>query len=278
MLKGVSSLNSDDIVNKVKLEQKADKKKEKIYRLLIRFIFLSSLIFIWHLVVNTNIFEQVLFPSPKEVVLTLWAGFYDGSFYIAVIASLKRLLIGYVISLIIGIPLGLGMGRVNWLNDTIGMFVLGLQALPSICWLPLAVLWFGLNEMAIQFVVIMGSLLSITLSVRDGVKSIPPIYLKAAQVLGATKIKLYTHVLIPASLPSVITGAKLGWTFAWRALMAAELIYISNGIGSILAMGRELHDMAIMVSAMVIIIIIGLFFDKLVFSTLEEYVHVRWGG
>ncbi len=270
-------MNTHDFVNKLKLEQKFDKKKEKIYKLILRFIFLSALILIWHLVVNANIFEQMLFPSPKEVMLTLWKGFSDGSFYIAVIASLKRLLIGYSISLIIGIPLGLCMGRVNWLNDTIGMLVLGLQALPSICWLPLAALWFGLNEMAIQFVVIMGSLISITLSVRDGVKSIPSIYLRAAQVLGATKIKLYTHVLMPASLPSVITGAKLGWTFAWRALMAAELLYINNGLGSILAMGRELHNLAMMVSAMVIIIIIGLFFDKLVFSTLEDYVHVRWG-
>jgi NitT/TauT family transport system permease protein len=120
-------------------------------------------------VLNTNIFEQILFPFPKEVMLTLLQGFSDHSFFIAIITSLKRLLIGYTISLIIGIPLGLGIGRLNWFNDTIVMLALGLQALPSICWLPLAVLWFGLNEIAIQFVIIMGSLLSIAFSVRDGV-------------------------------------------------------------------------------------------------------------
>lgn len=266
-----------DIIKKAFNNSEYKKKKEKIITICLRIAFFSFIILFWHVLVTMDLFENILFPSPSEVILTLWNGLKDKSFIIATYASIKRLVFGYLISLMIGLPLGLFLGRVNWLNETIGTLSLGLQALPSICWLPLAVLWFGLNEMAIQFVIIMGSLLSITLSVRDGVKSISPIFLKAAMVLGANKIKLYTHVLLPASLPSILTGARLGWTFAWRSLMAAELLYVSTGLGSILTMGRELHDMAIVISAMLIIIAIGLFFDKLVFGTFEHYIHIRWG-
>ena len=228
--------------------------------------FFMLLICIWQILANLDIWSEVIFPPPKAVAEAILFGLRDGSLVAAINSSMRRLFLGYGISLSIGIPLGLLLGRKQLLDDTIGSLAVGLQALPSICWLPLAVLWFGLSETAMQFVIVMGSLMSVVLAVRDGVKSIPVLYVRAAQILGATGWRFYWFVLFPASLPSIVTGAKLGWTFAWRSLMAAELLYLVTGIGSTLMTGRELHDMALVVAAMMIIILIGLLTDRLIFK------------
>jgi NitT/TauT family transport system permease protein len=138
-------------------------------------------------------------------------------------------------------------------------------------------LWFGLSETAILFVVVMGALLSITLSTEAGVKNTPPLYLRAARNLGARGWKMYALVILPAALPSIITGMKLGWSFAWRSLMAAELLYVSLGLGHLLTMGRELNDMSQVIAVMLIIIVIGLVIDRLVFAPIESRVRERWG-
>lgn len=242
-----------------------------------RLVFFATLLIIWHLLAAAGIWSELLFPSPRQVFEALLLGFSDGSMPQAIAASMKRLLVGYFVSLIIGIPLGLLLGRIRLLDNTLGTMTLGLQALPSICWMPLAVLWFGLSETSMQFVVVMGAVMAIILAVRDGVKNIPRLYIRASRVLGATGWKGYLYVILPASLPALLTGAKLGWSFAWRALMAAELIYVSTGLGSTLMMGRELHDMALVVAAMLIIIAIGLVTDRLVFGNLEKGIHRRWG-
>ncbi len=187
------------------------------------------------------------------------------------------MLIGFVLSLMIGIPLGLVLARVRWLDETLGSLVLGLQTLPSICWLPLALLWFGLNDGAIIFVVVIGALLAITVSVRDGVKNVPPAYLRAARTMGASPLAIYTEVLLPASLPSMITGAKLGWSFAWRSLMAGELLFVSVGLGHQMMMGRELADMSQVIAVMIVIVGLGLITDYLIFGSLEQRVRERWG-
>jgi len=173
--------------------------------------------------------------------------------------------------------LGLAIGRVQLLDETVGSLVMGLQALPSICWLPLALLWFGLNEQAMLFVVVMGALLSITLATEAGIKNTPPLYLRAARNLGARGWRLYALVILPAALPAIITGMKLGWSFAWRSLMAAELLYVSLGLGHLLMMGRDLNDMNQVVAVMLIIIAIGLAVDRLVFAPIEVRVRERWG-
>jgi NitT/TauT family transport system permease protein len=187
------------------------------------------------------------------------------------------MIIGFGISLAVGIPLGLLLGRVKWLEDTVGAVVLGLQTLPSVCWLPVALLWFGLNDKAILFVVVMGALLSITIAVRDGVKNIPPSFIRAAKTMGTKPLPLYTQVLLPAALPSILTGAKLGWSFAWRSLMAGELLFVSLGLGHMLMMGRELADMSQVFAVMAVIIGLGLFTDRLIFGQLETHVRERWG-
>lgn len=242
-----------------------------------RVVFFAALLIIWQMLASAGLWSELLFPAPRQVFDALVLSLADGSMPQAILSSMKRLLVGYSISLIIGIPLGLLLGRIKLLDNTLGTMTLGLQALPSICWMPLAVLWFGLSEASMQFVVVMGAVMALILAVRDGVKNIPRLYIRASRVLGATGWKGYLYVILPASLPALLTGAKLGWSFAWRALMAAELIYVSAGLGSTLMMGRELHDMALVVATMLVIIVIGLVTDRLVFGTLEKAVHRRWG-
>ncbi|MDD2365970.1 MAG: ABC transporter permease [Desulfuromonadaceae bacterium] len=253
------------------------KNSSRVQTIGIRLLFFTFLFILWQTLFALKIWNEMLFPGPLEVITTAVAVLQDGSMATAVLASLKRLITGYGISVAVGIPLGLIMGRNRLIDETFGTLALGLQALPSICWLPLAILWFGLNEIAICFVVIMGSVMAISLAVRDGVRGLSPLLLRAARVLGADGASFYIHVLFPAALPSVVTGARLGWSFAWRSLMAAELLYGTVGLGSTLSMGRELHDMGLVVATMLIIIAIGLIADRLLFGGMDTLIRARWG-
>mgnify|MGYP001029090338 FL=1 len=218
-----------------------------------------------------------LVPGPVQVAEALISGFADGTFLIGIAVTMRRLLLGYSLSLVLGTVLGLLIGRVRWMDDTIGSLLLGLQTLPSICWLPLAIIWFGLNERAIQFVVIMGAVLAIAIHTSDGVKNIPPIYVRAGRNLGARGPRLLAGIILPAALPAVLTGAKLGWSFAWRSLMAAELLFVSLGLGQLLMVGRELNDIAQVIAVMVVIIALGLLVDNLVFGRIERRMRRIWG-
>ncbi len=219
----------------------------------------------------------MLFPSPYRVGSTLIQEFRDGSLLNATAISLRRVLLGYSISLVIGVPLGIVLARVKFVEDTLGSLVSAFQSLPSICWLPLALLWFGLNDRAILFVVVAGSLVSIAIAVQDGVKNLSPTYVRAALTMGTPSWRIYTHVLLPASLPSILTGAKLGWGYAWRALMSGELLFVSLGLGQMLMQGRELADMSQVLSVMAVIMGLGLLTDRLIFGSLERHVRRRWG-
>ncbi len=242
-----------------------------------KLVFYVSLLALWQLFVSLGLWPTYIFPSPLGVIQTLARGFRNGTFLVGITVSMERILIGFGLSAILGMMLGLALGRVRLLDQTVGSLVLGLQALPSICWLPLALLWFGLNEQAILFVVVMGALLSITLATEAGVKNTPPLYLRAARNLGARGWKLYALVILPAALPAILTGMKLGWSFAWRSLMAAELLYVSLGLGHLLTIGRELNDMSQVVAVMLVIIAIGLAVDRLIFAPIESRVRERWG-
>ena len=205
------------------------------------------------------------------------AGFRDKTFFLGIWVSIQRIFIGYSISLILGVILGLLIGRFKILEETVGSLITGLQVLPSICWLPLAILWFGLNEQAIQFVLIMGAFLSIAIATDSGIRNIPPIYIRAAKTMGIKGIQLYSRVILPAALPSIATGMKLGWSFAWRSLMAGELIFVSIGLGHLLQVGRELNDMPQVIAVMFLIMMVGLTFDRLIFAQLENRLRKRWG-
>jgi len=181
---------------------------------------------------------------------------------------MQRLLIGYTISLAVGMIIGMAAGTWKWVDETVGSLVLGMQSLPSITWIPLAILWFGLNERAIIFIVFMGSVFAVAISARAGVRGLPPLYRKAALTIGANRYQLTRYVLLPAMVPAMAQGLKLGWSFAWRSLMAAEILIVvagEFGVGHLLNLGRDLNDMSLLV-----IVAIGLAFDVFVFRRLES--------
>ena len=242
-----------------------------------RIAFYVLLILAWHILSIMHIWPSYVLPGPLDVLASLVNGVQSGQYIPAILVSLQRLFIGYAISLVIGVTLGLLLARFHALEETLGSLVLGLQALPSVCWLPLAIIWFGLDEQAILFVVVMGALFSITLGVLNGIKNTPPIYLKAARTLGGRGLALSTQVIVPAALPSIIGGLKQGWTFAWRSLMAAELLYTTISLGNLLENGRDLLDSAQVVAVILIIIAIGIVIDTLIFANIERAMRERWG-
>jgi NitT/TauT family transport system permease protein len=201
----------------------------------------------------------------------------DGRLAAAILRSLGRLAQGYAISVLIGVPMGLAMGRIPFVRRAIRPVAVGLQALPSICWLPLALLWFGLSETAILFVVVMGSVLAIAIAVEDGILGVDPLLLRVASTYGIRGLRFQAGVLLPAALPALVTGLKLGWSFAWRALMAGELLYVSGGLGQLLMMGRELMEIPQVMAVMLSIIAVGTAIDRLLFQTVEVRVRRRWG-
>jgi sulfonate transport system permease protein len=240
-------------------------------------IFYSALLGIWALVAKLHVWPPYLFPAPWGVGEALWAGFADHSFWIGVLVTMKRMLIGYSLAVVLGMILGLGVASNKFLEETVGGLLVSLQSLPSICWIPLAVLWFGLTEKAILFVVLMGSLLSVTIAMEDGRKQMPKIYSMAGRNLGASGFRLFWSVLLPASLPFIVSGLKQGWAFGWRSLIQAEMIFLSLGLGQLLMMGRDLNDMSQVIAVMILIIILGFIIDGLVFRTMERKLQERWG-
>ena len=240
-----------------------------------RVLFVLALIATWAVVSNQT--ASSLVPGPFDVARAIASGVRDGSLVRALLKSMQRLAIGYGFSLGAGVTLGIALARWVLLRDTLGSLVLGLQAIPSICWLPLALLWFGPSEPAILVVVVLGTLLSITIATESAVRNVSPVYVRAARTMGARGIRLYARVILPAALPGIVSGARLGWTFAWRSLMAGELLYVSGGLGQVLKVGRELHDMAQVVAVMVVIVTVGLLCEHAVIGRLEQRVRRRWG-
>ncbi len=240
-------------------------------------VFYLCLFGLWQLIVAMKIWPEYVFPSPIQVFGTIITGFSNSTFIVAIGISLKRIAIGYGISILIGGFLGIMMSKFKTVDETLGSLVLGLQTLPSICWLPLALLWFGLNERAIIFVVIMGALFSITTATDSGIKHVSPIYIKAGRNMGARRYTLFLEVIIPAAMPSIISGLKQGWSFAWRSLMAGELLFVNLGLGYLLTVGRELNDMSQVLAVMIIIALISILVDKIVFGKIEANIKRKWG-
>ena len=242
-----------------------------------RIVFFAGLLVMWELVSRSGIWPDYLFPGPIAVAQSLISGLRKGLYVQGLWVSFQRIVFGYGISVVTGVALGALIARNKVLEDTVGSLVIGLQALPSVCWLPLAILWFGLNERAVGFVVIMGSLFSIVLGVRDGIKNTPPIFVKAARNLGASGFALYAQVILPAALPSIVGGLKQGWAFAWRSLMAAELLYYTLSLGNLLQTGRDLNDAAAVMAVMVLIVTLGVAVNQFVFAPAERRIAERWG-
>ena len=241
---------------------------------------LGSLVLIWHLLCVAEIWSRMILPSPVDVASYLYHATLDMTLLSAILVTVKRLLVGYFLGIVIGIPLGVLCARSLIFRDTLGLVALGLQALPSVCWVPLAIIWFGQTESAMLFVVLMGTVWSLIMSTAHGVTNIPPIYVRAAKTMGSRGLHTWVKVIMPAAFPSIVGGMKQGWAFAWRSLMAAEIyvvILTGTGLGQLLHYGRELQSMDQVIAIMLIVVIIGLLADKFIFSPWEASLRTRWG-
>jgi NitT/TauT family transport system permease protein len=238
-------------------------------------VVLAILVAIW--AAASEIARTPLAPGPLEVARSIAAGVRDGTLVRALVTTVARLAVGYSLALCVGIPLGIGLARSRAVKHSVGPIVLGLSSVPSICWLPLAILWFGLSEWAIQLVVILGAALPIAVATENSVRHVPPAIERAARTMGARGARLMLTVTLPAALPGILGGAKIGWTFALRSLMAGELLFVSGGLGQLLETGRDLGDTALVLAVVVVIVALGRASEALLFSRADRAIARRWG-
>jgi NitT/TauT family transport system permease protein len=224
-----------------------------------------------------KLWKPYAFPNPVGVWNSLIVLINQNALFNAIFYSLRRAFIGYFLSVVIGVIIGLILSRIKLLSKLVNPLILGVQTLPSICWVPFAILWFGLTEAAIIFVIVMGSTLSIAIAVDNAIRNANPLYIKAARTMGAKGFNLYFKVIFPASLPPIVSGLKQGWSFAWRSLMAGEVMSASVGLGQALIMGRDLADINRVMLIIMIIILLGVMIEKLVFIKLENKISQRLG-
>ncbi|WP_282139378.1 ABC transporter permease [Cytobacillus oceanisediminis] len=242
-----------------------------------RIIFFAAIIAFWEIGSRLEIWHPLIFPSLSSVFSALVEGFQDKTLIYDLIASFKRLAVGLAISLVIGTLIGILLGKSKTADETLGAVILALQSVPSIVWLPIAIMWFGLNEQAVIFVTILGGTFVMALNMRTGIKNVSPLYIKAAQTMGANGIDLFTRVIFPASIPYVVTGSRLAWAFAWRALMAGELLSTGPGLGYTLRYASDFGRMDIVIGVMIIIGAIGMIVDQFIFQRIEKSVIKKWG-
>ncbi|KMJ58200.1 ABC transporter permease [Bacillus sp. LL01] len=242
-----------------------------------RLIFFASLFIIWEVAVLLIGWSPAVMPKPSNVAVALYQGFTDKTLVYDLAASFKRLGIGLFLALNIGTLLGIWLAKSKTADETVGTLVLALQSVPSIVWLPLAIIWFGFNETAIIFIVTLGGTLVMTINMRMGIKSVPPLYIKAASTMGASGIEMFWKIILPASVPYAVTGARLAWAFAWRALMAAELLSMGPGLGYTLKYAADFGQMSLVFGVIIIICVIGSVVDLVIFQRFEKNVIKRWG-
>lgn len=234
---------------------------------------------LWQLVVWSGWKEEYVLPGPSTVGADLLDGLRDGTVLRAAAITLRRAGAGFGLAVVIGTVLGSLVARVRFLRRAFGSLITGLQTMPSIAWFPLAVMLFQLSERAILFVVVLGAAPAIANGLITGADHIPPLLQRAGRMLGARGLAFYRHVVLPASLPSFVGGLKQGWAFAWRSLMAGELLVIvanRPSIGDQLQFAREFSRMDLMLAYMIVILIIGIVVDT-VFGKADITIRRRWG-
>lgn len=234
----------------------------------------------WQALVWSGWRPAYVLPGPGLVLHRLHSDLLHGDLLRATVITLQRAAVGYTVALVLGTALGLVMVRARILRAALGPIVAGLQSMPSVAWFPLAILLFRLSEAAILFVVVLGAAPAIATGLVAGVDHIPPLLMRAGRVLGARGWNRYRHVLVPAALPGFVAGLKQGWAFAWRSLMAGELLVVIPGrlsLGVQLQFAREFSDAAGLLAAMIVVLLIGVALDGLVFGRIERGIRARRG-
>ena len=244
---------------------------------LIRIAFFLFLFCLWYLFVVWGNIPSYILPSPVSVLDSFYYGFLKGGYTISILSSMVRVLIGYFLALSVGVITGILLARYYLLDITFGRTMLALQSIPSVAWVPLALLWFGITDNAVIFIIVLEAVLPVALSTRNAMKNIPPNLIKAAQTLGSRGLHLYQNVIIKAMIPELVTGLRLSWAFAWRALIAGELFISGSGIGQTLELGRSLADMSQVIAMITTIGVIGFLTENIFFGTIERKVRLAWG-
>lgn len=250
-------------------------KSKFLHRALKGLLLFALLIALWQLVYfilveRAAVWKPYVFPSPLGVVKAFVKLLQNGTLLVGVGQTLRRIGVGYGISVLIGLFSGLLLARFKTLSELLRPIVLGIQTLPSICWVPFAVLWYGLAEGATIFIVVVGSAFSICIAVETGIRGINPLYIRAAKTMGAKGAALYAKVILPAGVPALVGALKQGWSFAWRALMTGEMMVSSKGIGLMLSQAREMGGINEVAAVMLVIVFISVVVDKLIFGLIEK--------
>ncbi len=241
-------------------------------------LFLMAFIGIWQLIYILGIWPKISLPSPLMVAESFYELLQNNMLITSIATTLYRLTIGFFISIALGVAIGLAMVKFTGFGKTMGSFAIGLQSFPSVAWVPFAILLIGLNDAGILFVVVMSSVFSVMMSTYSGMRNIPTIYIRAAKNMGAKGIHLFRYLMIPAATPALITGIKQAWSFAWHALIGAEILMAASiGIGHILLIGREFQAMNQIIASMITIFALGMLFDRVLFMKLEDKVREKWG-
>jgi NitT/TauT family transport system permease protein len=239
----------------------------------------ALLIGLWQFVVILKLYPPWVLPGPADVFPRLLDDL-GGNLPSAIGTTLRRAGFGYLLAIVIGMAIGLAIVRWRLLRTAVASLITGLQTMPSIAWFPLAILLFGLSEAAIMFVIVLGAAPSVANGLINGVDHVPRILLRAGEVLGARGIDRYRFVVLPAALPTFVGGMKQAWAFAWRSLMAGELLVIiaqQPSLGAQLQLQRDLSDAEGLLATMVVILVIGIVVDLAVFGTLERRIRTRRG-
>lgn len=248
--------------------------KTYLARLLSPLIAIAVIVLIWQIVFWLKLQPDYVLPGPLQVLDALQAQAAQDLLWQSVFNSIRRAAQGFVISIIVATPIGLALGFYPKLRAIFGPILTGLQQLPSVAWVPAAIIWFGLSDATIFTVVLLGAVPSIANGLLAGMDQIPPIYLRAGQVMGAKGFGRTWRIVLPAAWPGYLAGLEQGWAFAWRSLMAAELIAVSPalgpGLGQMLDTGRSLGDMALILGAIAMIMAVGILIERLVFSPLRQ--------
>ncbi|MDQ0258901.1 ABC transporter permease [Sinomonas atrocyanea] len=267
---GLDELQSDTV-----------RRSRDLSRVLLPLVAVVLLVLAWQLYVTLGLKRRDLVPGPLDVAASLGQLWSEGRAQEAVVTSLQRGLLGFAVSVVVATPLGLLLGQVKTLRRAFGPLISGLQVLPSVAWVPAAVIWFGLTDATVYFVVLMGAIPSIVNGLISGIDQVPPQYRSVAKVLGASRAELALQVILPAALPGYVAGLKQGWAFSWRSLMAAEIIAVGGtlgfGLGSLLDQGRTLSDMGVVMSAILTILVVGILIELSVFGPIERRMLQRRG-
>ncbi len=231
---------------------------------------------VWEIVYLLHLKPEVMLPSPAAVFNELGRLMSTGQAWETIWTSLSRGLFGFAMAIVIAVPIGLAIARFGWLRASVGPLLTGLQSMPSVAWVPLAILWFQISPAMIYMVVLLGAVPSIANGLIAGIDQVPPLYTRVGKVLGLSWWGQARHVLIPAALPGFLAGLRQGWAFSWRSLMAAELIVTSSklgfGLGQLMNQGRDLSDAPLLYSGLILIFVVGVGVELIMFRPLERAI------